>query len=156
RNGELRLHSGATEGDGAGGIGGVADERDAARCAAGGRWGELHAQGAGLPRGKGRSEERRVGKEGRSGKTTLRYGQVGAAGVGQGEVLHSGGAHQHIAEAHGGRRDGELRRHSGDAEFSRDWSTDVGSSERDAARCAAGGRWGELHAQGAGLPRGKG
>ena len=54
--------------------------------------------------------------EARSGKTSLRNGQVGAAGVGQGEVLHSVAAHQHIAEAQAGRRDGELRLHSGAAE----------------------------------------
>src|SRR5207244_5664125 len=89
------------------------------------------------------------------GKTALFNGQVGAAGVGQGEVLHCGAAHQHIAEADAGRHNGELRLHSGAAEG--DGAGRIGgvADERDAARRAASGRWGELHAEGAGLPRRK-
>src|SRR2546422_10399744 len=72
-----RLHSGAAEGDGAGGIGGVADERDAARHAAGGRWGELHAQGAGLPGGKSERKRQPADAEARSGKTRSEERRVG-------------------------------------------------------------------------------
>src|SRR2546427_567873 len=155
RDGELRLHAVGTEGDGAGRIGGGAGEREAARGAVGGRWSEMHAEGAGLPGRKSEWRRQPADAEAGSGKTALCNGQVGAAGVGQGEVLHSGAAHQHIAEAHAGRRDGELRLHAGAAEG--DGAGRIGgvADEREAARHAAGGRWGELHAQGAGLPRGK-
>src|SRR3989454_6276078 len=115
----------------------------------------MHTQGAGLPCGKSEWKRRRADAEARSGKTGLRNGQVGAAGVRQGEVLHTGAAHQHIAEADAGRRDGELRLHSGAAEGDRVGRIVSAVDEGDAARYAAGGRWGELHTKGAGLPRGK-
>src|SRR2546427_734575 len=155
RDGELRLHSGAAEGDGDGRVGGVADDRGAARHCASGRWGELHTEGAGLPSRKSEWKAQPADAEASYGKTALCNGQVGAAGVGQGEVLHSGAAHQHIAEAHAGRHNGELRLHSGAAEG--DGAGRIGgvADEREAARHAAGGRWGELHVKGAGLPRGK-
>src|SRR2546422_2427516 len=70
RDGELRLHSGAAEGDGAGRIGGVADERDAARHDARGCWGELHAKGAGLPRRKDEWEAQPADAEARSSGAT--------------------------------------------------------------------------------------
>src|SRR5205807_2324172 len=79
RDGELRLHAVGTEGDGAGRIGGVADERDAARCAAGGRWCELHAKGAGLPSCKGEGGGQPADAEAGSGNTALCNGPVRAA-----------------------------------------------------------------------------
>src|SRR5437879_6916711 len=73
----MRLGATASEGDGGRRIGGVADERDAGRHAAGGRWGELHAQAAGLPRRKGEWKRRRADAEARSGNSALRNGQTG-------------------------------------------------------------------------------
>src|SRR2546426_430901 len=115
----------------------------------------MHTKGAGLPRRKSEWEGQPADAEASSGKSALCNGQVGAAGVGQGEVLHSGGAHQHIAEAHAGGRNGELRLQDRKS-VGEGKSVDVGGGRViDAAGHAAGGRWGELYAQGAGLPRGK-
>src|SRR5437870_3644893 len=112
----------------------------------------MHIQGAGLASMRSEQVAELDAGEVPFGKSALRNGQTGAAGVGQGEVLHSVAAHQHIAEAHAGRRDGELRLHSGAAEG--DGTRRIGgvADEREAARHAAGGRWGELHTKGAGLP----
>src|SRR2546427_301720 len=135
---------------------GVADERDAARHAAGGRWGELYAKGDGLPGRKGEGETQPADAEARSSNNSLRNGQVDATGVGQGEVLQAAAADHYIAEAGVGGRDGELRLHAVGTEG--DGAGRIGgvADERDAARCAAGGRWCELHAKGAGLPGCKG
>src|SRR5207302_10695832 len=81
RASDLRLHAGGTEGDGAGRIGGVADEREAARHAAGGRWGELYAQGAGLPRRKREEGCQPVKAEAGSSYCGRWNDQVGGAGL---------------------------------------------------------------------------
>src|SRR3989442_2147856 len=147
-----RLGTTSSEGNDRGRIRGVADKRDAARHAAGGRWGELYAKGDGLPGRKGEGETQPADAEARSSNNSLRNGQVDATGVGQGEVLQAAAADHYIAEAGVGGRDGELRLHAVGTEG--DGARRIGcvADNRAAARCAACGRWCALHAKGAGLP----
>src|SRR3989442_11570603 len=99
-----RLGTTSSEGNNRRRIRGVADKRDAARHAAGGRWGELYAKGDGLPGRKGEGETQPADAEARSSNTSLRNGQVGAAGVGQGEVSQADTSDLHFPPAGVGGR----------------------------------------------------
>jgi len=97
-------HTSTGDGESSRGVGGIADQGETTRHAAGGSWSKGHVEVGALPRAQSQRERQPASREPLTGGGILRNGQVGGAGVGQLNGLRAGGAGDHIPEIDAPRR----------------------------------------------------